>query len=422
MKELDKIIGYKFIKGELEKICDMFTNFEKYKKLGAEIPHGLLLFGAPGVGKTLMANCLIKASKRKAFVIRKNKPDESFVEEIQKTFDEALKNAPSIVFLDDMDKFANEDVFHKNADEFVTIQSCMDEVKDKGVFVLATANDLRSVPNSLLRAGRFCKKLEIEKPRGKDAEQIVKYYLGRKKYVDDIDTIEIARLLNGRSCAELETIINEAGIYAAFENKEKIEKCDIIKACMKILFDSPESDFCKSAEEKERTAVHEAGHTIVSEILEQKKVTLVSIANHTSRIGGLTSYYNDEQEVCTKARLVNRIKVALAGKAATEVVYGEVDVGANGDLHKAFDLVTSLCDDYCSYGFNKFIHHDASDELKSRLDSAVAEYMQNYYNETKNLIVKNRDFLDKLTAELVEKDTLLLNDIQKVRESCKIVL
>ena len=120
-----------------------------------------------------MANCFIKATGRKAFICRKDKPDGDFVKHIKATFNEAVKNAPSIVFLDDMCKFANCDRHHRNSEEFVTVQSCIDEVKGKGVFVLATINDEDAIPESLLRAGRFDNRIEVNSPKGEDAEKIV---------------------------------------------------------------------------------------------------------------------------------------------------------------------------------------------------------------------------------------------------------
>lgn len=126
------------------------------------------------------------------------------------------KITPAIILLDDFDKFANEDKDHKNAEEYVTIQSCIDEIKNYDVFVIATANDLSLVPSSLLRAGRFDTTIEVKNPQGQDAEQIIKHYLSLKNSVADMDFKQLARILNGRSCAELETIINQAGIGLFF--------------------------------------------------------------------------------------------------------------------------------------------------------------------------------------------------------------
>ena len=125
MKQFDQIIGYEDIKRELYRICDTMKNTEKYKKLGVTTPRGLLLCGEPGIGKTMMAMAFIEESGRKSYTIRKNKSDGDFVDVITETFEEAKKNAPSIVLLDDMDKFANEDVQHRDAEEYVTVQSCM---------------------------------------------------------------------------------------------------------------------------------------------------------------------------------------------------------------------------------------------------------------------------------------------------------
>ena len=172
-KAFQPVIGYESIKRELYRICDIMLNRSFYEKLGVSVPRGLLLSGAPGLGKTLMANCFINASGRKTFVCRKDKPDGDFVNHIKSIFEKAVENAPSIVFLDDMDKFANGDEYHRNSEEFVTVQSCIDDTKGKDVFVLATINDRDSIPSSLLRAGRFDNRIEVEAHVGEDAEKIV---------------------------------------------------------------------------------------------------------------------------------------------------------------------------------------------------------------------------------------------------------
>lgn len=151
MKAFEKIIGYEAIKMELAQISDVLANNDAYKKLGVSSPRGLLLHGDPGVVKTLMASAVISASGRKAFICRKNSPNGDFVMKIKKTFKDAAEAAPSIVLLDDMDKFANGDERHPDAEEYVTVQSCIDDIKGKEVFVLATANRLRALPRSLMR-------------------------------------------------------------------------------------------------------------------------------------------------------------------------------------------------------------------------------------------------------------------------------
>ena len=142
MNLFDEIIGYEDIKTELKIIYDIISNPDKYKKLGVNQPKGLLLHGAPGVGKTTMAKSFVNATDRKVFTCRKKKPDGEFVKDITELFEKAKENAPSIVFLDDMDKYANEDEAHKNAEAFVTLQTCIDDVKDMDIFIIATAQIL----------------------------------------------------------------------------------------------------------------------------------------------------------------------------------------------------------------------------------------------------------------------------------------
>ena len=145
MRELDRVIGYESIKQELYRIIDIVRNPEKYKKLGVSVPKGILLSGDPGIGKTLMAKCFIKETGLKVFIIRKDKPDGDFVDYIRETFEKAAKEAPSIVFLDDLDKFANEDRMHLDAEEYVAVQTCIDECKNQAVFVVA-GKDLNQRP------------------------------------------------------------------------------------------------------------------------------------------------------------------------------------------------------------------------------------------------------------------------------------
>lgn len=416
MSEFDKIIGYKDVKVELFRLCDVIKNADKYKALGVAPIGGLLLDGEPGVGKTFMANCFIKESGRKAFVCRKNKPDGEFVNEIKNMFTEAAENAPSIILLDDMDKFANEDDYHKNAEEYVTVQSCIDEIKGKDVFVIATTNGTRKLPDSLLRAGRFDFVIKVDTPEGQDAIDIVKYYLSQKKAVSEIDAEEVARLLNGRSCATLETVINTAGQYAGYEKKEMIDVDDIIRACLRVIYNAPESAAPHNPVILERTSYHEAGHAVVAEILEPNSVDLVSVRKNTGTVGGFTSYHNPDDYWISKTHMENRVIAVLAGKAATEIVYGDVDTGANNDLHRAFDLVQRFADNYCSYGFGYWEEWDSSPTRLSRREDRITADMEAYYARARKILLENRDFLERLAERLREKDTVVSSEIQEIKE------
>ena len=410
----DSVIGYEDIKRELKRILDQLIAPEKYAALGVTEPHGLLLHGAPGVGKSTIAKCFLDACGRKTYICRKDKPNGDFVKEISRIFDEAAANAPSVVLLDDLDKFSNEDENHRDAEEFVTVQACIDRVKDHQVFVIATANNIHKLPESLVRAGRFDHVLEINCPKGKDAAEIVDYYLSQKSFVADMDVKRIARLLEGRSCAELETVVNQAGTYAAYDNRTQIEMKDMMKAILRIVFEAPETS-PHSEKAQQLVACHEAGHTLVAELLEPGSVDLVTVLTHDSRAAGITSLYMDEDYFLSKELMEVRVMCLLAGKAATEICYGAVDTGTISDLRRAFDIVHRFVDDYCSYGFDKFVYaQGVSQDLLDRRDTQVATEMDRYYAQTRKLLVDNRAKLEALTQRLVEEKTLLGDRIQEI--------
>ena len=417
MSEFDKIIGYADIKDELIRFCDVLKNFKDYKRLGVEIPRGILLYGEPGIGKTLLAKSFIEESEIKSFTIRKDKHSREFVNHIRYIFDEAKKEECAIVLLDDIDKFANEDEYHKDAEEYVVVQSCIDDCKGSNVFVLATANRIYFLPNSLMRAGRFDKVIQMTCPVGDDAKKIIKHFLSKKQVFGDIDIDDISSFLAGHSCAELEMVINEAGIYAVFDKRAKIEQRDIIKACMRLIFDAPESVENIDINVLKKIAVHESGHAVISEILEPGSVNLVSICGYSNTSGGITSVRKPDDYNFSVPAQENEIIRSLGGKAATEMIYGTFDLGCDGDLHKAFDLVTTFVDDYGAYGFNAFERGDSSQYLLESKDRKVAEELDRYYRKSRQILAENRGFFDAMVQELLKEKTLTKKQISGIRDS-----
>ena len=430
MNAFDKIIGYSYVKTELQQISDTLKFREVYDNLGVAAPRGLLLYGEPGVGKSLMANAIIEDSGRTAFICRKDQPNGDFVKEIKATFDKAAKNEPSIIFLDDMDKFANGDERHPDAEEYVTVQSCIDEIKGKQVFVLATANNIRCLPRSLRRAGRFDRMIEINTPRGQDAINIISQYLDGKKFVDGIDAKTIARIMDGRSCAELETVINEAGIQAGYQRAESITMEHFMVACLRTVFDVPalcgddEEDLnfslADSNNEYAQIVYHEAGHAVVSEVLCPESVTLISAHNRNGKSGGFTDYYNDR----TKTHLYwekSRIIGSLGGIAAIEQKFGISDMGCERDLDQAFDSTRQLIGNTCLCGFS--LHSNGfedSERLKSEQEHTIATEVEKYYRKAKEIVSMNMEFFEKIAAALSEKGILSAVDIKEIKNSCNI--
>ena len=422
MNEFDKIIGYADIKKELEQLADILRGNEAYTKLGVKIPRGLLLHGEPGLGKTLMATCLIKASGRMVFTCRKDLPNGEFVKAIRQTFCKAQNATPSIVFLDDMDKFANGDVRHPDAEEYVTVQSCIDSVKGHDVFVLATANNIHALPDSLLRVGRFDREIEVEAPSGEDAEEIIGHYTKDLALAPDIDRNLIARMLTECSCAELETVINEAGLYAGFERSDKITAEHFLKACLKIGHDVSAYAVNRigknvSDASKRQVAYHEAGHAVISEVTAPGSVSLVTVykQHENAPFSGFMSVA-DEKGVAPLEYRGNKIMIALAGKAAVEIALGLQDVGAVGDVHRAFRLVGRLFRDSCTQGFRYYGDGDNSERLKYEQELAIAAEVEKYYRRTVRILAENRKLLDRLAEELMTKDILSFCDIKRIKE------
>lgn len=412
----DKIIGYDTIKAELMQISDMVKNPRIYGRIGAKLPQGILLYGRPGLGKSLMAKCFLEDCNLKAYVIRRNKSSDDFVDEITKAFRDAAANAPAILFLDDMDKFANEDENHRDAEEYVAIQAGIDEVKGKEVLVLATANDIRKLPSSLKRAGRFDRKIEVNTPGEKDARMIIEHYLSEKSLADDVIIEDIANMISYSSCAELETIINEAAIYAAFERKERIEMKHAVNAVLMKKYKTPTDYKNVPSEEDRKTAVHEAGHLVVAEALQKGSVGLVSI-----RITG-TGHREGFIHMCKDVTQEEDILISLAGKAATEMFYpDECAKGCCEDLSRAATIIRSYIANDAGAGLSMFdvrneFFENASESYLARNEAAVHIEMERYMRLTKSLLEKNRSFIGRAVDELMEKETLLYSDISRIRE------
>ena len=329
-----------------------------------------------------------------------------------------------------MDKFANGDERHPDAEEYVTVQSCIDETKDKQVFVLATVNNIRCLPRSLRRVGRFDRTIEVNAPRGEDAVKIITYYLQSKRFIDGIDPTVIAKIMD-----ELETVINEAGLYAGYERAKVITMEHFLKACMRTVFQAFPDDEDDLVDESvdssyglsdpdhviSQIVYHEAGHAVISEVLSPESVTLVSAYNATRKRGGFTSYYNDNKQTpiyWKKSRIIG----SLGGVAAVEQKFGISDIGCEPDLDQAFDMTRDLIVNTCISGFH--LHaagYRDSQRLMSVQEEAVAAEVEKYYRKAKEILSSNWEFFEKIAAALAQKKLLSAVDIQKIKNECRIV-
>lgn len=421
MSKFDNIIGYETIKKELMQICDMIKNKEIYENLGAKLPHGILLHGEPGLGKSLMAKCFIEESGLKTYTVRRNKGTDDFMKEITETFERAKENTPAIVFLDDMDKFANEDEKRCDAEEYVAIQSGIDNVKESEVFVIGTANNVRKLPESLTRSGRFDRKILIPLPTSDDSYKIIKHYLKGKKVSDDINIEDIAMMIQHTSCAELETVLNEAAILAAYSRRNSISTKDIVDTVLRMKYDAPDN-FVKTSEDTTRkVAIHEAGHLVMCEVLCPGSIGIASIRSREGHSKG---------GFVRKCRELDRrpfeILVSLAGKAAVEMYYADTRAsGCQSDLSMAADQIRTAVGQSCTNGF-EFMDVETrfsvsmSQNLNSRVEAIIHSELERYLFKARDTLIKNKEFLEKATDMLIEKETLLHSDIRALRESVTI--
>lgn len=421
MSALDKVIGYEAIKNELLQICDMIHNREIYEELGARLPQGILLYGEPGLGKTLMAKSFIEESGLKAYIVRRNKGDDDFIGEITDTFHRAKENTPCVIFLDDMDKFANEDSDHRDAEEYVAVQSGIDEVKNCDVFVLATANEMRKLPGSLVRSGRFDRKIEVKRPTDKDANKIIAHYLSDKKVSKNVNMEDLSKMISYSSCAELETILNEAAISAAYKRKTDIEMEDLVKSVLRMIYDSPDNYTKASAEDMKKTALHEAGHLVVSEVLCPGSVGLASL-----RSTGRDSTGGFIHRCKELSRRPYYVLVSLAGKAAVELYYCDtVASGCQSDINRACNYIRDGISENATLGFGMIdvstrSFPETSENMNSRSEAVTHAELERYMRITKDILLKNREFLERVAAALIEKETLLYSDIRALTESTTI--
>ena len=417
MSSFDKVIGYKSIKRELLQICDMIRNRAIYEEIGARLPHGLLLYGDPGLGKSLLAKCFMEESGLNTVTVRRDKGGDAFIDSITQAFAKAKEEAPTIVFLDDMDKFANEDCSHSDAPEYVAVQAGIDDVKETDVFVIATANDINKLPDSLRRSGRFDRKIGVQPPTAAEAEAIIAYYLKGRKVSDSVNMKDLAKMMSYHSCAELETLLNEAAILAAFSRRDSIQMEDLVSAVLKQQYDALEDIPCVSDEILKKVALHEAGHLVVCETLCPGSVGFASLLpSRENRCGGFVHTCITVPDSCEAL-------VALASKAAVEMRYaGQIAEGCSRDIKRAINCIREAAAKEGTLGFFLLdVESNSSspmfESLSTRSEAAVQVELERCYNRAKSILYKNEAFLEKITEAFIEKKTLLYSDIQRIRSA-----
>lgn len=415
MNAFDKVIGYDNIKEQIFKIIDMVKNREIYNELGAKLPSGILLSGKPGLGKTLIANCFVEELGLPYYMVRRDKSDSNFIGQIKKTFEKAKSNAPSVIILDDLDKYANFDFSHKDAAEYIAVQSGIDSASDKDVIVFATVNEIHKLPSSLVRSGRFDYKFVLEKPSGEDADKIIRYYLSSRKITDNFNMEDFCRMVSDMTCAEIETIINKAAMYAGVRRKPHAEMSDLVQVVREEYFEFNNS--CKNIRvDVKKVALHEAAHAVVSEVLNPGSVGMAVISKIGDKsTGGFVHLCNRDENI------YNSILVFLASKAAMDLYYGDCqNYGVSEDLQRAYAMVKDSILLTSKYGFNYYGSDAYRPMLTQEQRIVVASELERYSNQARMILIKNCDFLDAVSDALLKHETLLYSDIQSIRSRLNI--
>jgi cell division protease FtsH len=347
-----------------------------------------------------------------SYTLRRTKADGDFINGIKQTFNDAAKNEPSVILLDDMDKFVSEE---GRKEEFSVVQACIDEVKGKQVFVIATANSTRDMPSSLTRAGRFDRKIEVKIPSGQDAVDIVHYYLKSKTLDEDVDFTDVAKMMSRKSCAELGGVINEAAIYAGFERSEKVCMRHLVRAFLRTYFRSNEAAPWEQLDEKKRKklAYHEAGHAAVAELLKPNSVGIISIHSGIEFatkgfVGMCERIENDEEQ----------ISLSIAGKVVSEMMLGEIDEGAFRDMERAIFVIREELCDKGFYGMDLVTHfkEDMSETKHVLQENCIRSELERQRYRVMKLLTEHRTFFDLIAKELMQKETLLYSDMQRIRK------
>ena len=410
----EKIIGYEATKNILRQILDTLKRPELYKSKGASIPRGLLMESDPGLGKSLLATVFIKESGRKSYVFRKTSQENSFLDELRAAFLAAKEAAPSILLLEDLNLYVESNSPY--APEWACLQACIDDARNTDIFVIATTNDTKYMPPSLLRPGRFDYTRYLDPPKGNIAERIVSYYLRDKDLAEDVLISDIVKAMPKVSCATLETVMNLAALNSTYQGHEHIYKDDVTDALLQVVYKLSKTDKSLDLTECQKIALHEAAHAVVGEILNPDSIGIVTIRGNQSCIGGFengcSTYLKNEEE------LLNDITKTLAGKAGVSLIYGVMDVNASGDIQNANRLLDLWMTSLAGAGFSEVesANNRMSETRLFSSEAIKAAKMEELYRRAYKILYDNRDFLLAAQKELLEHETLLNSDLTKIKE------
>ena len=444
------VAGADEAKQELEEVVEFLKHPKKYNDLGARIPKGVLLFGPPGTGKTLLARAVAGEAGVPFFSISGSDFVEMFVgvgaSRVRDLFDQAKKNAPCIVFIDEIDAVGRQrgaGVGGGHDEREQTLNQLLVEMDgfaaNEGIIIIAATNRPDILDPALLRPGRFDRQIVVDKPDVRGRLAILKVHTSGKPVDEKVDLDILARRTPGFTGADLSNLVNEAALLAARRDKKKIYMQELEEAIERVMAGPERKSHIMNDEEKRLTAYHEGGHTLVGMMLKHAdpvhKVTIIP----RGRAGGYTLMLpKEDRNYATKSELLDKLKVAMGGRVAEEIVLKEISTGASQDIQQATRMVRGMVMQYgmsdvlgpVAYGESQnhqvFLGRDFhqernySEEVASEIDKEVRKYLEEAYEACRQIITEHRDKLELIAQALMERETLTAKQLEELLETGKI--
>ena len=436
------VAGEDEAKENLAEIVDYLHNPEKYTSVGASMPKGLLLVGPPGTGKTMLAKAVAGEAGVPFFSISGSEFVEMFVgmgaSKVRDLFQQAKEKAPCIVFIDEIDAIGKkrDGQFGGNDEREQTLNQLLTEMDgfegNNGVIILAATNRPESLDPALTRPGRFDRRVPVELPDLAGREAILKVHAKKVKLADNVDFHTVARMASGASGAELANIINEAALRAVRSGRTVVEQADLEESIEVVIAGYQKKNAVLSDQERQVVAYHEIGHALVAALQSHSApVQKITIIPRTSGALGYTMQVDTgDKYLLTKEELENKIATLTGGRAAEEVVFGEITTGASNDIEQATKLARGMITRYgMSKDFdmvaletvtNQYLGGDASlacsADTQRKIDEKVVEIIRTQHAKAIDLLEKNRDKLDELAKYLCEKETITGEEFMAILE------